>query len=280
MNIVIRRAGAMGDVLLTTPIAARFRAENPDAIIDIHTGVPQVYAGTGWKNPHVDQVNMPRPGGYDIVIELDGVYERDRRRHQVHSFMEAAFGDEGDEYNRSIVFPIGPIPDLDVTWDNIITIHPAIAWPSRTFPQRWWQSLVDRLIRLGFTVVSLGTARDHHLEQVTDTRNRLNLYQQAAAIAASKVFIASDSGLLTLAGATETKIVTMLTVTKGEFFLPYRHGELGWGITAITPPIECFGCSGDLGPVTFVQCRRGDNICISMINPIAVADAALTAIYG
>lgn len=278
MNILIRRTGAMGDVLLTTPIVARFRAEyGSDAIIDVHTGVPQVYAGTGYKNPHVTDINMPRAAGYDIVCELDGVYERDRKRHQVHAFMEAAFGD--DEGDKTIRFPIAEPPNLGVTWDNVVSIHPAIAWPSRTFPAQWWQKVVSRLIALGFTVVALGTSRDHFLDQVVDTRSQLSLHQQAAVIAASKAFIASDSGLLTLAGATETPIVTMLTVTKPEYFLPYRHGELGWKIKAHTPDIECFGCSGDLGPVTYVACRRHDNVCITMFDPIAVADSTQGMLY-
>ena len=42
-KILVSRRGALGDVIMTTPIVRRLRQENPNAIIDIKTNYPDIY---------------------------------------------------------------------------------------------------------------------------------------------------------------------------------------------------------------------------------------------
>jgi ADP-heptose:LPS heptosyltransferase len=39
-SILVRRTGAFGDVIDTTPVVRRLREENPDAEIDVDTHIP------------------------------------------------------------------------------------------------------------------------------------------------------------------------------------------------------------------------------------------------
>ena len=47
-RILVRRTGAFGDVICTTPVVRRLRQENPDSEIDVDTQYPQVFL----NSPH------------------------------------------------------------------------------------------------------------------------------------------------------------------------------------------------------------------------------------
>ena len=96
MKILVRREGAFGDVLDTTPVIRRLRQENPDAEIDIETAYPQVYAGS------LHRIGLARDITYDRIINLDMAFEnRLRKVGIVESYMEVAFGDRNGSTRNS-----------------------------------------------------------------------------------------------------------------------------------------------------------------------------------
>lgn len=269
-STLVVRAGALGDVLMTTPIVARLRKElGPEAVIDVLTGAPIVYQ----RNSDVTGVGR-RAEPYDRVIDLDMVCERDRAIHPIISFMREAFGD--DEGDRTIVLSRQHAP-VQMESLKIAVIHPAVSWPNRTFPKVFWIKVAAGLVAQGFTVIATGTYKDHQVigRGVVDLRNQLVIHQQADLIARAQVFIGSDSGPLSIAASTETPIVAICTTTRYTAVVPYRHGELGWRVRSIAPDIECYGCSAEHKDVTYVGCHRGDNACIDMIDADAVISAAV-----
>lgn len=263
MRILLRRWHALGDTIASTPVAHRLRLENPDAEIDIDTICPTAYAGPGWKNPHIN--NVGRQGEYDRMINLDMVTESNRRIHFIDAYMEAAFGDRNGP--KEIIFPLGPPPDLGVDWDRVIIIHPNNSWQSRRMPVHWWQAISDKLVAAGYTIMVLGTHIDNppHGSGIIDTRDQLNLWQQARAINAAAAAFLGQSGLFILAAATETPIITPLTISRYELTVPFRRGELGWNCHALKHDLPCYGCNEEYGPVTYVGCLRNDYACIGLL---------------
>ena len=73
-SILVRRTGAFGDVIDTTPVVRRLRHENPDAEIDVNTQYPRV----SLNSPH--RVGLKRDIAYDRVIDLNMAFERNLRR--------------------------------------------------------------------------------------------------------------------------------------------------------------------------------------------------------
>ena len=268
-RILVRRIGALGDVILTTPIVARLRAESPDAEIDIETHCPDVYRG----NPHINNIGR-REVAYDRVINLDMAYERRRRTHQIDAYMEEVFGDH--EGPKDVVFQHGTPPQLGCDWANTITLHPATTWPNRMLPVSWWQRVCDVLTRDGYSIVVIGTGMDRppRGRHVIDTRDRLSLADQAATIQASRVFLCASSGLLSLAAATDTPVISTVTISLPEHGIPYRGGTLGGGYTMLFADIACVGCCADAEPSEYVECKRGDNACINAIDPDRMIEAA------
>jgi ADP-heptose:LPS heptosyltransferase len=274
MRFLVHRTHALGDVLNTTPVVRRLRREHPAADIDISTYYPAVFA----NNPDITRIGAG--GRYDKVIPLSLVYERNRRIHQVDAHFLAAFGDvDGD---KTIVFRADEAPDLGVDCSQAVAFHPNVSWPSRTLRSAWWNALAARMVAEGYSVISLGTMIDHALSGpgVVDTRGRLTLAQQAGVISACRALVCGDSAMFTLVGATETPAVGLCTITRPEYFMPFRRGELGWNFTPIVTQVPCFGCR-ELDPASeYHFCSRGDNACVDSFRVKDVALATLRAIQN
>jgi ADP-heptose:LPS heptosyltransferase len=272
-RILLRRTGALGDVIMTTPVVRRLRLENPGAVIHVETGCPEVYAG----NHHLSEDDGMANGtiSYDRFIDLDFAYEASPRMHAVDAYFMTAFGDtDGDK-------------STTMSWhgaeraDNII-IHPAKSWPNRTLSREFWYKVAGKIINSSrFGVRIVGRSTDSAIRESADGRVQSMIGQTSlgglvSLIAGARCVIASDSSVIHVAGATETPIVGIYTSVRAAYRMPYRHGELGWRVRAFEPDIECAGCLADEpAPATICGCRRGDLACLDLIDPHAVAEAAI-----
>jgi len=268
-RILVRRAGAFGDVVDVTPIVRRLRSENPDAEIDIDTQYPGVFL----NNPN--RVGLKREIAYDRVIDLNMAYERYLCRvGVVESYMEAAFGDRNGSSQLEMVYP--PPPEFGLDWSLAITMHPARSWPQRTLPVEFWVDLANILAKRGWIVLCIGTRQDWGFngQRVLDLRDRFDMQMQASVIGASRAFICSESGPMILAQVTDVPIVALHTMGFPEFTARERHGVKGWRFHPISSPIECVGCSHRLSePSTYFSCERGDNKCVTLFDAATIADA-------
>jgi ADP-heptose:LPS heptosyltransferase len=276
-NVLLRRNDAMGDVIMTTPVAARLRhLLGPDSIINIETRQLGVYV----NNPHVNGVNVPEPaGGYQRVIDLDLAYERRPRMHAVDAFMLQAFSDTSWPAKQTFMHkaPVADLPTLP--WHGAVALHAAKSARNRTFPPRFWGAVLDGLRSAGLLPVMLGARDDYSApdkEGVVDLTHRLSIQQIAGVIERCSCFISGDTGLLQVAGSTTVPIVGIYTSVRPEYRMPWREGILGWRVTALVPALDCIGCAADEPPpVTAVGCRRGDYACVeaNMIQPSQVVEA-------
>lgn len=277
-RILLRRMGAFGDVLDTTPIAERLRAENPDAIIHVLTEHPSAYQ----NNPHVDKVvvgnfaELYPPGHvlhYDRFIDLDMAYECLLRRvHNIDAYSEVAFGDR--KTLKRITYK-WPKANFYGDWSKAIVIHPTVSWPQRTMPKKWWVTLAGELMTKDWEVISIGASQDYHGIGTTDLVDKLDTPGQVAAIDAAAAYIGSDCGLAVLAQATNTPVVALLTMTLPHLCQHERQDQMGWGYFPILSDVPCVGCSAELdAPTTDFRCRYGDNRCVTKFDAAHVARVA------
>lgn len=266
MKILVKRQGALGDVLCITPVLARLRKEFPSATIAVETGHPQALS----NNPHIDHgVNLS--GDPDAwVISLDLAYERQPKKHIVCAYLDEAFNNwEGD---KTLVYR------FNAHWasEQGAIIHAAASWPSRSFTREFWDDVARKLVKRGLQPVFVGSGGDYHgPDFATHAVGRLTLDQVAALTAKAKVFIGSDSALLHFAGCTDTPIVGLYTCARAKYRMPWRNGVLGSNMIGLEPALDCIGCLERMPvPSTNVSCERGDNICSRSIQPDAVVRAA------
>jgi ADP-heptose:LPS heptosyltransferase len=266
-SILVKRTGALGDVLETTPIIHRLRAENPRHEIWVQTDYPQVF----WANSDVAGASLSSNLIYTREIDLNMAFEnRLRQLHPIDAYSEVAFGDRNTEHRLYFNYPDSyPVP-------GTIVIHPCRNWPIRTLPLEFWQQLVDLLTAQNFNVVVTGTHQDHDgLTNVHDTRSRLTLAQQAALIASADCFICSESGPMILAQATGTPVIAMTTMAHPGHVLHLRPNDAP---THILPtPLGCGGCESRFTtPTTYWDCPLGHGDCVRSFSPPAIADLAIS----
>lgn len=275
VNILVRRTGALGDVVLATPVLRRLRRDYPDARITVHTGCPEVFA----ENPHVNAVNAA--GHFDRVIDLDLAYEKRPHLHVVDAYWTEAFGDIGDPADMQQVLPPAPPAAVpDITGPYVVLHAPMLGWRSRVLPMTFWDDVAAGLRARGLMPVFVGRRPDYAEGHrgVLDLRDRLTLGAVRVVIDRAACFVGMDSGLLHVAGATMTPIVGVFTCALPERRLPWRKGVLGYRCMPVQPALPCLGCLHEIPPpVTSMTCRRGDTACTGPAAPAAqqVVEAVL-----
>ena len=271
-RILLRRSGALGDVLCATPVIRALRETyGRYAEIIVETGCHQALVG----NPDVTGVFSPgaAPGPFDRAIDLDLAYERRPTRHIVDAYLEEA---NLTSRSKRIAFGISPPPPKAlIAQDRLVTIHAARSWSSRTMPDDFWNEVILGLVERKFNPLLIGGGADFaHHTWAGSAVGQTNLRETAELIAASCCLICSDSAMLHLAGATDTPIVGLFTSVRSAYRIPYRHGELGWKVVALEADVPCRGCLADYPPpVTNMSCRHGTDACVRAIQPADVLAA-------
>lgn len=262
------RKGALGDVLLTTPIAKRLSSKYD---VYVATDFPEAFEGQPWvKNAVAFAARTTRQ--YTQVFDLDLAYERDPKCHIIDAYSKAVFGDT--ETEKKIYLVLGDLErkaaaDFCGRLSNFIAIHPTRSWENRTWPVESWAELLEALHE---PVVVVGGKGDLELPNLPhgsiDLRGKLLWRSTAGVIEKARAFIGMDSALLHIAQAVNTPAFGLFTCAKAEY-----RGTSNL-LTEFTPDINCYGCLHDeKPPVTYCGCRRGDFKCLELFNPAQIASA-------
>jgi ADP-heptose:LPS heptosyltransferase len=122
-----------------------------------------------------------------------------------------------------------------------IVIHPVSSWPNRTWDENNWIKLSEGATMMGYKVVAIGKDSSetgffnvqkpvHNMEtdSVINLMNKTSISETWHLINNAKAIITMDSGILHLAGTTNTQIIEIGSAIDPEFRTPYRHGTQGW----------------------------------------------------
>jgi ADP-heptose:LPS heptosyltransferase len=114
-------------------------------------------------------------------------------------------------------------------------IHPVNSWPNRTWSQDNWIKLSKELKKWGYNVVAIGKDSSetgffnvnkpvHDIDEIEiiNLMNQTSISETWHIINNAAVVITMDSGILHLAGTTETPIVELGSPINPEFRRPYR----------------------------------------------------------
>jgi hypothetical protein len=145
--------------------------------------------------------------------------------------------------------------------ENIVLVHAGKHWESKTFPEKYWQDIVDGLHKEGMKVCLIGkneltrgvapvVARDGMI----DLRDLLSLEEFIAILSTAKILLSNDSSPIHLAGAFDNWIFLIPSCKHPDHILPYRNGVQNYKTKSLykrlvlddTPsaPTEVHGSSG------------------------------------
>lgn len=271
-NVLVVRAGALGDVILTTPIIKRLYGEGWS--VDVTTECVEVFK----NNPYVHEIFNENWGNpiltYELkklnrpvnIIDLDLAYEKNPKMHIIDAYSLEAFGDTKTEKQTYLYLTEEggkKAKELLQGFRSFICIHMGVGWENRTWPYKSWEAFISKF-PVSVSTVLVGSGKDFSIEWLKT--NHLNLlgktdyHTLCSVIERAKLFIGSDSAPLHIAQSFGVPSIGLYTSAKAE----YRALK----VLAVTPDIDCYGCLHDeKPPVTYCGCRRGDFKCLDLITP-------------
>jgi len=126
-------------------------------------------------------------------------------------------------------------PKKNFVHEKYAVIHPVNSWPNRTWSQDNWLKLSEELVKWGYKVVAIGKdssetgffnvnkpVHDIDNQNVINLMNQTSISESWHLINDAAVVITMDSGILHLAGTTETPILELGSPINPEFRRPYR----------------------------------------------------------
>lgn len=290
-TILVKRRGALGDVLLTTPIVRHLRGMNPQAQIIVATDSKDVFK----NNPHVDKVvdhgdlaHATIPA--DHVVDLNMVYECSPKEHIIDAYSNFTFGHKQIEKRIELFYNETDATRVDaflatrhINLARLVMVHMGMTWMNRTWPHMNWMRVVRTLSDAGWHVVVVGSGDDFRtndqIPRVHDAHNVFSIQEIAYLSARSKAFIGIDSGIFHIAGTTKVPIVGIFTSVNPDYRMAFRPGQKDHGLVPVTPAINCKGClHEEKPPVTYCGCKRNDFACLQEVTVEMVLDGFRKAV--
>lgn len=220
--VVIRRKIAAGDVLLTTPIIAALKKQNPSRKIFVETDYPEILR----DNPDVARAGkvIKLPTNYASMIDLTMAYENRPNMNYLSAYANAAGVTLQD--CRPRIYPndmerkfVEQKLGLENRWCVINAGNPC---GNRVWPMESYTPVIQHLRNIGFKVAQVGKFSGMKGCDL-DFTGKTTIHQLAALIEYCALFIGIDSLPLHIACATGTTSIGLFGVTLPERVLSVSH---------------------------------------------------------
>jgi autotransporter strand-loop-strand O-heptosyltransferase len=236
---------SLGDTLAATPTTRKL-SKSYNRKINVVTHVEEVYK----NNPYIENVysferfNNLNHKDLQIFETFLGTGTKNQlgveKKHNTIDIRRFHSFDLGFDLTADEMF-YDFIADKDFYLNcnlKYVVLHPSVTWPSRTYSVENWQFLIEALEKLGYFVFLIGKdgfeSGFHNIEKRVqklkltnglDLCNKLNLHQTWNLINNAEYVITMDSGILHLAGTTDTFIIQLGSSINHRLRAPYRNGS-------------------------------------------------------
>jgi ADP-heptose:LPS heptosyltransferase len=213
--IIIRRAAAWGDVLLTTPIIRALKERNSMCNVQVETVCQDVFNG----NPDVSYVGrtINVTSADTDEFNLNGMFEMQPGKHIVDVFAETVGLKKGEYSQITKLYPAQG--DLEwakrtITGPDWVAIHPGpTSWRCKNWHFDRWQMVIEELHAAGKHVVLVGNDAMPPLKGDLDLRAKTTMSQLAAILGQCSLFVGVDSFPIHAAQAMGTPVVGLFGIT-------------------------------------------------------------------
>jgi ADP-heptose:LPS heptosyltransferase len=243
----LSEAKAIGDTLCSTPVLRKLH-QSYDSKVTVVTNFPELFK----NHPLVEKVYHSNSVNLDFIksnfITHNSFYENGQKNNRGVEFkhnridirqyhaIKLGFMLTKDEMNIDYIpdeyEPIKGLPE------KYVLIHPVQNWPSRTWDAVKWMELIKKLNDHNISVISVGKDSSEvgffnvkkpifnfEIKNGLNLMNKTTLSQSWHLINKSLCFVTMDSGLLHLAGTTDSEIIQLGSSINYEFRAPYRNNS-------------------------------------------------------
>lgn len=261
LPFVVRRNAAIGDVLLTTPLIAEIKRQNPQSEIFVETQFPELFR----DNPNVAKAGSSFPHIYKWAteIDLDMSYENMPGTNILAAYYRTANILPSGDGGKLEIYP----NEVELTaagallsgTAKVLAVHAGpTTWKGKNWPWPRWEQLCRDFMREGWEVLLVGT-EGPSLPNHYDMRGRTNFQELAALLMHSVVFVGVDSFPMHVAAATDLPFVGLFGVSSPQFIVaPAHHNNFAFAVGSA----PCAGERHRTHGKTFVDC---DGACMESI---------------
>lgn len=264
-NILIKRAGAFGDVVFTTPIVKALNKKYPNARIFYETNCPHVLQ----HNPYIFRLlKTAKANMFDKIFVLE--YEKTPQRNCIDVMAEQADVKLDD---RKMDFFLGA-PDGKIKVKSpYVIFHTGKVWESRQWPIDKFQKVAEYVASKGIRVIEIGNSSTE-LMQLGKTNPLCTQFINkdwnviGHLIKNSLFFFGVDSGPSVVAKALQIpSIIVYGCVNPKTRFADSPEHPL------YIDYLDCSGCRNKTTD-TFIECKHDKVYCLDMIT----VDMAIKAV--
>ena len=233
---------ALGDTLAVTPTLRKLY-NSYGKKISVATHQPEIFK----NNPYVDNIfneitdeiknNYEVFDSFNIGYHPNGVcYKHNAMDIRQFHAVNLGFMLTKDEMSMDY-FP-DEVESIEGLPEKYVLIHPVQNWNSRTWDAKKWQMLTKLLNERGIAVISVGKDSSElggsnvdkpvfnfNIDIGLNLMNQTTLSQTWWLINSAMCFITMDSGLLHLAGTTDSEIIQLGSSIHPQFRAPYRKNN-------------------------------------------------------
>lgn len=283
---VLKRSGAMGDVVMLEPVIRALKHRHSDCLVGIQTsdvfrGLYTHHPDVEWARSTADRIEPP-PGVETIRFDLDLSYESRPLSHPVQVYLDVC--GVGDS-------PVSRIPRLvssarsrrwaegwiDGNYSWLAMHSGPTAWKGRNAPLPVLNSVVQSFQSKGWNVVQVGGGSDFRLDECDyDLRGQTNVDELIAVLERCDLFVGLDSGPMHVAQAALIPCLGIFGAVNPRLrLIPgipfFRHVSVhGLG---------CLGCHHwKMPPATTGECLLSEDACMTRLSPEAIVTEALRAL--
>lgn len=259
---------ALGDTICATPLLRKLHKSYGEKI-HVFTFQPLVFE----SNPYAASVSEIKKDLNELINDLKNQYEvfssfidiqpegKPERKHNTYDIRQYHATELGMMLlPQELDCDYFPNQNFNIQLpEKYVCIHSASTWPSRTWSQDKFQELTNKLNDLGIAVVSIGKNSSEtgfwgkqnkntyniEIKRGLNLVNKLSLNECWHVINRSNLFVTMDSGLLHLAGTTETFILQLGSSIHPSLRAPYRNGKQAYNHIYVKGPCDLF-CGSDV----------------------------------
>lgn len=216
--VIIKRTGAIGDVLLVEPVMEKLYLDGYNIVLDTLPEIFELFMGHSYPIEHISYFRT-RGIKAERMINLDMVYESMPKQNRLKSYFE--FSKINDfKLSRPKLFPL--VDEKTKLFKKYVILHiDKKPMPYRNIFGIEWQTVKQYLESIGYMVLQIGK-EDH--ESIGYEINCASIAFLKFLIAGCDLFIGIDSGPLNIAMAYNKPCIGFFGSVNPEYVFPDLSG--------------------------------------------------------
>ena len=236
---------SLGDTLAVTPTLRKLY-NSYGKKISVATHQPEIFK----NNPYVDnifnEITDDIKNDYEVFESFNIGYHPNgicykHNAMDIRQFHAVNLGFMLTRDEMSMDYFPDEVESIEGLPEKYVLIHPVQNWNSRTWDAKKWQMLTKLLNERGIAVISVGKDSSElggsnvdkpvfnfNIDIGLNLMNQTTLSQTWWLINGAMCFITMDSGLLHLAGTTDSEIIQLGSSIHPQFRAPYRKNNQGY----------------------------------------------------